>query len=121
MTLDLTLLAIMTVTWSVTMSYKFHNEHDCDWDYEIDFDCNYDYECDWMCHYPWLINVSGGDFACDFISRFEFYCEFYCVNFIVTSYESVTDLYIDSDSDCDYDYYYLTDSNYYYDLFCICM
>ena len=119
MTLDLTLLAIMTVTCSVAMSYKFHNKHDCDWDYDID--CNYDYECDWMCHYPWLINVSGGDFACDFISRFEFYCEFYCVNFIVTSYESVTDLYIDSDSDCDYDYYYVTDSNYYYDLFCICM
>ena len=52
MTLDLTLLAIMTVTCSVAMSYKFHNEHDCDWDYDIDFDCNYDYECDWMCHYP---------------------------------------------------------------------
>ena len=28
--IDLTLLTIMTVTCSVAMSYKFHNEHDCD-------------------------------------------------------------------------------------------
>ena len=45
-------MAIMTLTCSVAMSYKFHNEPDCDWDYDIDFDCNYDYKYDWMCHYP---------------------------------------------------------------------
>ena len=34
----------ITLTCSVAILYKFHNEPDCDGDYDIDFDCNYDYK-----------------------------------------------------------------------------
>ena len=54
------------------MSYKFHNEQDCDWDNDIDFDCNYDYDyvtdsdyyyvcrhkCDFDCNLILIVKVT---------------------------------------------------------------